>query len=393
MQCNDEHFTCNDGTCILMEQRCDRLFDCKDKSDEDNCEIVQMHKESYIKEVPPFKHGQSVDIHVSILLLTINRIELPSTFNAKIKLNLFWKDYRLTFTNLQPNGNIIQKETRQNIWIPPLQFTNTPKRALLNDEETTISIIRTGSYKLNDIYELHEARVFKGDENMVRYSRNYQMDFKCEYELAFYPFDTQKCNIEMEIPEFFENYMDIFPNETGIIGSSKLEQFWITDVELISVGNNSEINCKIHLKRIPWFHITTTYMPIICVIAIVLSILFIDQSHFEATIMVALTAMLVMHTLFQSISASMPSTAYLKFLDYWLIFGLIMPFLVLITLVIWELNTDKIPSRITPVMYPYGRLEKPSAPMKCCKIFLPLLTIIFIISYFAFAVLVYLDIF
>ena len=90
-----------------MEQRCDRLFDCKDKSDEDNCEIVQMHKESYIKEVPPFKHGQSVDIHVSILLLTINRIELPSTFNAKIKLNLFWKDYRLTFTNLQPNGNII----------------------------------------------------------------------------------------------------------------------------------------------------------------------------------------------------------------------------------------------------------------------------------------------
>ena len=183
--------------------------------------------------------------------------------------------------------------------------------------------------------------------------------------------------------------MDIFPNETGIIGNSKLEQFWITDVELMSVGNNSEINCKIHLKRIPWFHITTTYMPIICVIAIVLSILFIDQSHFEATIMVALTAMLVMHTLFQSISASMPSTAYLKFLDYWLIFGLIMPFLVLITLVIWELNTDKYPSRITPVMYPYGRLEKPSAPMKCCKIFLPLLTIAFIISYFAFAVLVY----
>ena len=376
-----------------MDKRCDRLFDCQDQSDENNCEIVKMNLDSYIKEIPPFKHGDSVPIHAAIYLLSINKIELPSTFNAKIKLILYWKDYRLTFTNLQPNGNILEEKNRLSIWMPPLQFTNTPKRILENDDETTISVIRTGKYVLNEINELHEARVFKGDENMMRYSRNYQKDFRCEYELAYYPFDTQICNIEIEVPEFFKNYINILPNETGIVGSSKLEQFWITNVELLTVNNSSEIICKIHLKRIPWFHITTTYMPIICIVAIVLSILFIDQSHFEATIMVALTAMLVMHTLFQSISASMPSTAYLKFLDYWLIFGLIMPFLVLITLVIWELNTEKIPSRITPMMYPHGQLEKSSTPMKCCKIFLPFLTIVFIISYFAFAVLVYHNIF
>ena len=40
--------------------------------------------------------------------------------------------------------------------------------------------------------------------------------------------------------------------------------------------------------------------------------MFIDESHFEATIMVALTAMLVLYTLFQSISEVMPTTSYLK---------------------------------------------------------------------------------
>ena len=69
--------------------------------------------------------------------------------------------------------------------------------------------------------------------------------------------------------------------------------------------------------------------------------LYIDESHFEATIMVTLTSMLVMYTLFQSISDSMPPTAYLKLLDVWFIFGLIMPFIIFIVEVILELLQQK----------------------------------------------------
>ena len=61
--------------------------------------------------------------------------------------------------------------------------------------------------------------------------------------------------------------------------------------------------------------------------------LFIDPTHFEANIMVALTSMLVMYTLFQSVSATLPQTSYLKFIDVWLFFGLIMPFVIICILV------------------------------------------------------------
>ena len=46
--------------------------------------------------------------------------------------------------------------------------------------------------------------------------------------------------------------------------------------------------------------------------------MFIDESHFEATIMVALTAMLVLYTLFQSISEVMPTTSYLKLIGIYI---------------------------------------------------------------------------
>ena len=45
--------------------------------------------------------------------------------------------------------------------------------------------------------------------------------------------------------------------------------------------------------------------------------------------MVALTTMLVIYTLHQSISATLPATAYLKMIDIWLFGGLSVPFIVI----------------------------------------------------------------
>ena len=46
-------FTCNDGLCIDIVERCDKIAQCKDKSDEDDCQIVHM-KSSYNKNIAPF---------------------------------------------------------------------------------------------------------------------------------------------------------------------------------------------------------------------------------------------------------------------------------------------------------------------------------------------------
>ena len=64
--------------------------------------------------------------------------------------------------------------------------------------------------------------------------------------------------------------------------------------------------------------------------------LYIDFSHFEATIMVALTSMLVMHTLYQGTSQYLPHTSYMKMIDVWLFGGLILPFLSITILIMMD---------------------------------------------------------
>ena len=37
VKCRQQHFTCNEGTCIVDMYRCDSIADCFDTSDEENC--------------------------------------------------------------------------------------------------------------------------------------------------------------------------------------------------------------------------------------------------------------------------------------------------------------------------------------------------------------------
>ena len=52
--CKDGKFTCNNGQCVAMEERCDQVPQCRDHSDEHNCRIVVIQR-GYNKEVAPIK--------------------------------------------------------------------------------------------------------------------------------------------------------------------------------------------------------------------------------------------------------------------------------------------------------------------------------------------------
>ena len=323
-----------------MIKRCDDKFDCQDKSDEKYCQKVVLDAENYNNAIPPYISGSNVGINVSIYLSSVDHIILPSTFEIKFLLELTWKDYRIQFQNLQ-NVNIINDKESQSIWIPPLVFTNSKDNGILaNDEKTIISILKMSEPKFNNYKELRNAAIFEGRDTLIKYTREYQMKMICNYELQFYPFDHQICTIDVEIPTLLQDYIDIYPQNTNNLGVSKLNQFLITKTEIQSSKNYSLVQCRIFLHRIPWYHIATTYMPIVLVLFLALITLWIDQSHFDAIIMVSLTCMLVMYTLFQSIAANMPTTAYLKLLDYFLIFAMIMPFVVFCILTTWKLLDD-----------------------------------------------------
>ena len=101
-----------------------------------------------------------------------------------------------------------------------------------------------------------------------------------------------------------------------------------------SIQNDIRVHIKLQRKLAG--HIFNIYIPTLCLVIIAGFTLFIDYSHFDATIMVALTTMLVIYTLHQSISSTLPATAYLKMIDIWLFGGLIFPFIIIGILIILD---------------------------------------------------------
>ena len=86
------------------------------------------------------------------------------------------------------------------------------------------------------------------------------------------------------------------------------------------------LKVKLVFKRRIVNQILTTFLPTVLILAIVYATNFFKPFFFEAVVTVNLTALLVLTTLFVSVSNALPPTAYLKMIDIWLIFSQLIPF-------------------------------------------------------------------
>ena len=95
--------------------------------------------------------------------------------------------------------------------------------------------------------------------------------------------------------------------------------------------------------------ILTVYIPTLLLITISHMTNYFKPFFFEAVVTVNLTVMLVLATMFISVSENLPKTSYIKMVDVWLIFNLMIPFFevrksridMLITKVILHMHIDK----------------------------------------------------
>ena len=93
---------------------------------------------------------------------------------------------------------------------------------------------------------------------------------------------------------------------------------------------------EIVFKRRITNELMTTYLPSILLILITYATTFFKAFYFEAAVTVNLTTMLVMTTIFIAVMDKLPSTAYIKMIDVWLIFGQLIPFSEVVLLTIME---------------------------------------------------------
>ena len=63
--------------------------------------------------------------------------------------------------------------------------------------------------------------LFSGKDNAIFFSREYYQDYGCSFDLRFYPFDTQMCEMIFEIQGKTDNYVRFIKDGEGIEFRSK----------------------------------------------------------------------------------------------------------------------------------------------------------------------------
>ena len=122
-----------------------------------------------------------------------------------------------------------------------------------------------------------------------------------------YPFDHQRCPLILDVPFYDTSHISLSLPDFPTTNTLEFLQYKFIDLSVQNTTNSS-ITVNINLNRIFTHHIFAVFLPTFGLVIIAELTLFVDIGHFEATIMVALTSMLVMYTLYQSIAATLPST-------------------------------------------------------------------------------------
>ena len=194
--CAQDQFTCDDGVCVDLNSRCDHDTDCYDQSDEIGCELVTFNK-GYLKEIVPKESvNEPRNVTLSMVIKSfpvINAIGLSFTANFNLKLS--WSDMRLTFNNLNTKKsmlNIINLKVLQEMWVPVLSFSNAlgPFRTQTDEgARGTVEAIGNSTYRSR--LDIIEGQKFDGSDQIISIQKEYFMEFRCDFDLLTYPFDTQ----------------------------------------------------------------------------------------------------------------------------------------------------------------------------------------------------------
>ena len=134
--------------------------------------------------------------------------------------------------------------------------------------------------------------------------------------------------MELVVRKLETKIMEIVPNALRMESQTVLTQYIIKNWTLDYVDKSDlsrGITMVLVFRRRIMNAILTIYLPTILVLCIVYATNFFKEFFFEAIVSVNLTSLLVLTTLFISVSGSLPQTAYIKMVDVWLIFAQAVP--------------------------------------------------------------------
>ena len=362
--CTDGEFTCRNGDCVKMEERCDQILDCQDETDEVDCSIVVLRK-SYRKTAPPVlttytnkvRKVVPVSVLVTMSLLDISAIrETDNEIDIKLTTELQWNESRAMFHNLKREAtqNTLEQDDVKRLWFPNLVYRNNKENFDMKSgiRDANLKIRRDGSFVRSGLDTVDEIEIFSGNENPIMMIQSYTKSFKCKFDLRVFPFDTQVCYINLDVQEADIKGINLLLGEAKMETDRELTEHFITKdpkSPQLKQTTKKEVRLEIIFKRRITHEAMLIFFPSLLLIIISYATSFFKlPNFFNTAITINLTVMLTITTLLISVSKKLAETSYIKWIEAWLIFAQLIPFaqVILITCIEWSRDNAKKPEDV-----------------------------------------------
>ncbi|XP_071541926.1 uncharacterized protein [Panulirus ornatus] len=327
--CNAAHFSCTEGLCVPRKNLCDGLHHCADDSDEKECQLIVKH-EGYVPKISPAngkKMPETMYYDPFIFAVSdITTMDGKATFDISIVFK--WKDPRISIRNPKPQRQYFECSE---IWFPTLFVVSGYTEGILQKIDPYSGDCFIESHKNHSPHrplgDPYNNEVSDGSEIEINYRIGFLVTLPCHFQLQRYPFGRQMCNACIVLNNGYEDYIlqpmypedDIYEvdNSKTDLLEFKLLRATQEVVAKDSEGKESVVVLTLHLSSLYDYHLLNSFAPSALMFFISFSSLFFPMENFNERIMVSLTALLVLATLFAQASNTSVRTPYLKLLDVW----------------------------------------------------------------------------
>ncbi|XP_068214487.1 uncharacterized protein [Palaemon carinicauda] len=331
--CPPGYYTCRDGDCVPLSTRCSSVRDCLDNSDESECKRISI-SEGYNKHLLPVNKNFSMIVSLvltRLILLDLKHQVVWTTFTFELR----WKDFQVNFFNLRdnPESNPLDEE-EEALWMPEVKLLNESRLLGSIKPRKKVTVL-----KEHPGIDIGTDYMYHGSLNHIRYILEYEANFWCSCDLRKYPFDRQLCSINLEItnvPEIITYEVGVDPSEMQRTEDTQRD-YTLGKMELRIKNGSRIVSASFQLTRCPNYQLFTIYLPTVFLHGIGYGTLSISAQDFQDRGAMSLTTMLVLVSLYSEVQSDLPSTAFMKYIDFWFIFSI---FFLTLIIVIHLLTND-----------------------------------------------------
>ena len=243
---------------------------------------------------------------MSVELTKILKIdEVEGSFRTKLFLRRWWLDPQLSYRNLKKESrvNLLSPAEEESIWFPTMVFENIASNedwiAIDVNEEHNIVRNVEGNFDPVEVTDVDNAFIFSGEENSHYLSREFTILWNCDFNMMWYPFDTQTCAMQFKIINEFADRVKLNPQHLAYSGPTDLTQYVVMRSIMCqaSVGEYEGVEVNISLGRPLISNILTVFIPTIILLTISHISKVYEQRYIDMVVMVNLTVLLVLATL------------------------------------------------------------------------------------------------